>query len=91
MVEMICGSRHGAQMRIDPALEPFVWRDAARLGGALCFRDTRVPVEALFANLESGMPLNEFLSEFEGVTREQAVAVLEHARRSLAAPDPLAA
>lgn len=75
-------------MKIDPALEPFVWSDPERLGGKLCFRDTRVPVEALFGNIEAGMSLDEFLVEFEGVTREQAVAVLECARRRI---EPVAA
>ncbi len=65
-----------------------VWSDPERLGGRLCFRGTRVPVDALFANLEAGMSLNEFLDEFEGVTREQAVAVLEFARRTVLEPTP---
>ena len=60
-----------------------VWSDPNRLGGRLCFRGTRVPVDALFTNLEAGMSLKEFLEEFEGVTREQAIAVLEHARRAM--------
>ncbi len=67
-----------------------VWSDPERLGGRLCFRGTRVPVDALFANLEAGMSLNEFLDEFEGVTREQAVAVLEYARHTLPEPAPAA-
>lgn len=50
-----------------------------------------MPVDALFDNLEAGMSLNDFLDEFEGVTREQAVAVLEFARRSLPPPQPAAA
>lgn len=58
-----------------------VWSDPDRMGGQLCFRGTRVPVDALFENLEAGMNLDEFLSEFEGVTREQAIAVLEFAHR----------
>jgi hypothetical protein len=40
-----------------------------------------VPVEALFANLEDGVSLDEFLEAFEGVQRDHALAVLEHARR----------
>jgi uncharacterized protein (DUF433 family) len=47
------------------------------------FRGTRVPVKALFENLESGARLEEFLDWFPGVSREQAEAVLEHASRSL--------
>ena len=57
-----------------------VWSDPERLGGLPCFRNTRVPVEALFANLEDGVSLDEFLKAFEGVLREDAVAVLEYAR-----------
>lgn len=72
---------HAGVMNIDPALEPFVWCNAERLGGVPCFRDTRVPVEALFGNLEAGLSLDEFLEAFKGVTREQAVAVLEYFRR----------
>jgi uncharacterized protein (DUF433 family) len=67
-----------------------VWSDPDRLGGRLCFRSTRVPVDALFANLEAGMSLDEFLEEFEGVTREQAIAVLEFARRSMPEAAPAA-
>ena len=67
-----------------------VWSDPERLGGRLCFQGTRVPVDALFANLEAGMSLNEFLEEFEGVTREQAVAVLEYARHTMPEAAPAA-
>jgi uncharacterized protein (DUF433 family) len=68
-----------------------VWSDPERLSGRLCFKGTRVPVDALFANLEHGMNLDEFLEEFQGVSREQAVAVLEYARRTMPSPDPAAA
>jgi uncharacterized protein (DUF433 family) len=54
-----------------------VWSDAERLGGRVCFAGTRVPVDALFENLEAGLSLDEFLDEFEGVAREQAIAVLQ--------------
>ena len=57
-----------------------VWSDPERLGGAPCFLNTRVPVVALFANLEDGMNLDQFLDAFEGVRREDAIAVLEQAR-----------
>ncbi|HEX3529074.1 MAG TPA: DUF433 domain-containing protein [Thermoanaerobaculia bacterium] len=60
-----------------------VERHPDRVSGAWLFRGTRVPVKALFENLESGARLEEFLDWFPGVTREQAEAVLEHATRSL--------
>jgi uncharacterized protein (DUF433 family) len=49
------------------------------------FKDTRVPLRALFENLEDGATVNDFLAWFPGVTRAQVEAVLEHAERSLAA------
>lgn len=55
-----------------------IWSDPERLGGSPCFLNTRVPVEALFANLEDGVSLDEFLEAFEGVKREYALAVLEY-------------
>jgi uncharacterized protein (DUF433 family) len=60
-----------------------VERHPDRVSGAWVFRGTRVPVRALFENLESGARLEEFLDWFPGVAREQAEAVLEHAARSL--------
>ena len=60
--------------------EHLIWSDPERMGGKLCFRGTRVPVDALFGNIEDGMSLDEFLDAFEGVTREQAIGVLDAAR-----------
>ena len=55
-----------------------------KLQGAWVFRGTRVPVRALFENLESGATVDQFLEWFPGVTREQVATVLEHAEQSLA-------
>ena len=62
-----------------------VERVPGKVSGAWVFKSTRVPVRALFANLEDGATVNEFLTWFPGVTREEVEAVLEHAERSLAA------
>ncbi|MGH8296787.1 MAG: DUF433 domain-containing protein [Steroidobacteraceae bacterium] len=70
---------------IDWSSCPAVERDPQRVSGAWVFRGTRVPVAALFQNLEDGAQLSEFLEWFRGVTREQARVVLEHAARSLEA------
>ena len=59
-----------------------VERDPERVSGAWVFRGTRVPVAALFENLEDGVPVGEFVELFPGVTLAQARAVLEHAARS---------
>ena len=63
---------------------PSVERVPRKVGGAWLFTGTRVPVKALFENLESGARVDDFLEWFPGVTREQVEAVLEHAERSLA-------
>ena len=62
-----------------------VEQDPQRVSGAWVFCGTRVPVAALFENLEDGVSLMEFVELFPGVTQEQARAVLEHAARSAAA------
>ena len=58
-----------------------IWVDPERLSGAPCFKGTRVPVDSLFTNLESGLSLDEYLDCFPDVTREQTVAVLEYAQK----------
>jgi uncharacterized protein (DUF433 family) len=63
-----------------------VERNPLKLSGAWIFRGTRVPVSALFANLEGGATVEEFIEWFPGVSREQVNLVLEHASRSLAEP-----
>jgi uncharacterized protein (DUF433 family) len=55
---------------------PAVERDADRMSGALVFAGTRVPVAALFENIEDGATIDDFLSWFPGVTREQTRQVL---------------
>jgi uncharacterized protein (DUF433 family) len=63
---------------------PAVERHSQKLSGAWIFRGTRVPVSALFSNLEGGATVDEFIEWFPGVSREQVNLVLEHAARSLA-------
>lgn len=62
-----------------------VERDSERVSGAWVFRNTRVPVTALFQNLEDGAKLSDFVEWFPGVSAEQARIVLEHAALSLEA------
>jgi uncharacterized protein (DUF433 family) len=62
---------------------PAVERVEGRVSGAWVFRDARVPVSALFENIEGGATVADFVEWFPGVTREQVDAVLEHARQSL--------
>jgi uncharacterized protein (DUF433 family) len=71
--------------RIQPGHPLFglVWINPARVSGTPCFYGTRVPLKNLFDSIAAGETLEDFLDGFEGVTREQAVAVLELARQDL--------
>jgi len=62
-----------AQKNFSAAIE----RNPDIVSGALVFRGTRVPVAALFENLKDGASIDEFLSWFPGVDRQQVFAVLD--------------
>lgn len=64
---------------------PVVERNPGKVSGAWVFKNTRVPVRALFENLEAGANVDDFLEWFPGVERKQAEAVLEFAEASLTA------
>ena len=66
-----------------------VEREPGRVGGAWVFTSTRVPVRALFQNLEDGATVDDFLEWFPGVTRLQVESVLDRAATSLLA-EPVA-
>lgn len=66
------------------------WKDCSAVdrspdivGGEWVFRGTRVPVRALFENLENGARIDDFLEWFPGVSRELVEGVLQHAENSL--------
>ncbi len=58
-----------------------IWINPERMSGAPCFFGTRVPVQTLFDHLSAGDSIETFLDGFEGVTRDQVLAVLELARQ----------
>ncbi|MDR0901782.1 MAG: DUF433 domain-containing protein [Opitutaceae bacterium] len=67
----------------------FNWQSCAEIecspdvaGGALVFKGTRVPVTALFENLEDGASVADFLKWFPGVSKHQVDAVLGFAAKS---------
>ncbi len=67
---------------IDWSKCPAVEQDPQRVSGAWVFRGTRIPVTALFENLEDGAQVADFVEWFPGVSLEQTRTVLEHAARS---------
>jgi uncharacterized protein (DUF433 family) len=60
-----------------------VERVPGKVSGAWLFKGTRVPVTALFENLEGGATVDDFLEWFPGVSREHVEFVLKHAEQSL--------
>jgi uncharacterized protein (DUF433 family) len=66
---------------------PAVESVRGRLSGAWVFKDTRMPVSAVFENLEAGATIDEIVEQFD-ITREQIKTVLKFSARSLEAPAP---
>jgi uncharacterized protein (DUF433 family) len=63
---------------------PAVESVPGKVSGAWVFRGTRMPVQAVFENLEAGMSLDEITEVFD-VTSEEVRAVLRFANASLEA------
>ena len=71
-------------MTLDWLQCPAVESVPGKLSGAWVFRGTRIPVQAIFENLEDGLTINQIVQMFDGLTREQVKAVLDFAAQSLA-------
>ena len=54
-----------------------------KVSGAWVFKDTRMPVSAVFENLEDGFTIDELIDLYDGLTRDQVQAALDFAARSL--------
>ena len=51
------------------------------LGGTPVFFGTRVPIKNLFDYLETGDSIETFLDDFEGVSKNQVMKILEISKR----------
>jgi uncharacterized protein (DUF433 family) len=71
--------------QIKTAADGLVVSNPDILGGTPVFRGTRLPVQTLFDYLSDGLTLDYFLETFEGVTRDDARAVLRHGWERIAA------
>ncbi len=63
--------------------EDIVRSDPDVLSGMPRFVGTRVPVKALFDYIEAGDTLESFLEDFPGVSKQQALALLEFAQEAV--------
>jgi uncharacterized protein (DUF433 family) len=76
-----------ATMMVMAALDwsecPAVESIPGKVSGAWVLKGTRMPVSAIFENLEAGANIDDILEWYQGLNREQVKAVIEFAARSL--------
>jgi len=63
-------------MNIPEELQNILIATPDTLSGAVRFKDTRVPVQALLDTLDEGGSVSDFLDGWPNVSREQAEAVI---------------
>ena len=71
---------------IDWSQCPVVESVPGRVSGAWVLKGTRMPVSAIFENLEAGANIDDIMEWFAGLDRSQVEAVIEFAVRSLDKP-----
>jgi uncharacterized protein (DUF433 family) len=62
---------------------PAVESIPGKMSGAWVLRGTRMPVAAIFENIEAGASIDDIMEWFDGLDRKQVEAVIEFAVRSL--------
>jgi uncharacterized protein (DUF433 family) len=60
--------------------------DPKILGGEPVFVGTRVPIQSLFAHLEAGESIDDFLKGFPSVKREQVISLLKESHEKILQP-----
>jgi uncharacterized protein (DUF433 family) len=65
---------------------PVVESIPGKVSGAWVLKGTRMPVSAIFENLEAGANIDDIMVWFDGLDRDQVRAVIEFAARSLDIP-----
>jgi uncharacterized protein (DUF433 family) len=71
------------KMALDWSQCPAVESIPGKVSGAWVLRGTRMPVSVIFENLEAGANIDDIMDWFEGLDRNQIIAVIEFAARSL--------
>jgi uncharacterized protein (DUF433 family) len=69
-------------MEIDWSKCPAVERVPGRVSGAWVFWGTRIPVTAVFENLEDGLTIDEIVELYDGLAREQVLQVMNFAAKA---------
>lgn len=87
-LDALSKSSRGRMGALDWSQCPAVESVPGKVSGAWVFKNTRMPVAAVFENLEDGVTIDELVELYAGLTRDQVKAVLDFAARSLGAPAP---
>jgi uncharacterized protein (DUF433 family) len=87
-LDALAESSSGHAGALDWSQCPAVESVPGKASGAWVFRNTRMPVAAVFENLEDGVTIDELVELYAGLTRDHVKSVLEFAARSLSAPAP---
>ena len=61
---------------------PAVSRSPDVMSGALVFKNSRLPIDTLFGNLEAGATIDDFLDWYEGVSKKQVQDVIQFVMKS---------
>jgi uncharacterized protein (DUF433 family) len=87
-LDALSAASSGRAGALDWSQCPAVESVPGKVSGAWVFRNMRMPVAAVFENLEDGVTIDELVDLYAGLTRDQVKAVLDFAARSLGAPAP---
>jgi len=68
-------------MRIPRELKHILSSDPDVMGGAICFTNTRIPVDILLDNVEGGTPWDVFYRNYPSLTPSMVNPVLEWENR----------
>jgi uncharacterized protein (DUF433 family) len=79
---LVLGAR--AMASLDWSQCPAVESVPGKVSGAWVLKGTRMPVSAIFENLEAGANVDDIMKWYGGLDRKQVEAVVEFAARSLA-------
>jgi len=73
----------GGKMALDWSRCPAVESIPGKVSGAWVLKGKRMPVSAIFENLEAETNIDDIMEWFDGLDREQVRAVIEFAVRNL--------
>jgi len=85
-LDALSQSSAGRTAALDWSQCPDVGSVPGKVSGAWVLRGTRMPVTAIFENLEEGANIDDIMKWFAGLKRDQVKAVIEFAARSLDNP-----